>query len=83
MTASSDPEDAYAYYGEAIVYQNIALQNEDTDLLEAAGENYLRVLEIDPDHKGSKKELKRLQKMMEKMGIRQQPNDESRSYNFF
>jgi len=70
MAISFDPEDAYAYYGKGIVHHTVAYKNQDTRLLEEAETNYLKALEIDPGHIGSKKELERLHKSMEKMGIR-------------
>jgi len=30
----------------------------------------MKALEIDPDHRGSKKELRKLRRVMEKLGIR-------------
>lgn len=70
MAISFDPEDAYAYYGKGIVHHIVAYKNRDTSLLEEAETNYLKALEIDSSHQGSKKELERLRKTMEKMGIR-------------
>ena len=70
MAISFDSEDAYAYYGKGIVHHTVAYKNQDTRLLEEAETNYLKALEIDPGHIGSKKELERLHKSMEKMGIR-------------
>ena len=69
-TISFDPDDAYAYYGKGIVHHTVAYKKQDTTLLEKAETNYLKALEIDPDHMGSKKELERLHKTMEQMGIR-------------
>jgi tetratricopeptide (TPR) repeat protein len=65
-----DPDNAYAHYGMGIVYHTEALNNKDQDLLEEAESSYLKALEIDPEHKASKKELKKLQKTMEKLGLR-------------
>jgi hypothetical protein len=48
----------------------MAYQKKDTVLLERAEENYLRALEIDPDHEGSRRELEKLHKTMEQFGIR-------------
>lgn len=70
MAISFDPEDAYAYYGKGIVHHIVAYKNRDTSLLEEAETNYLKALEIDSSHQGSKKELEKLRKTMEKMGIR-------------
>ena len=70
MAISFDPEDAYAYYGKGIVNHAVAYENRDTDLLEEAESNYLEALEIDPGHQASKKELEKVRKTMEKMGIR-------------
>jgi len=65
-----DPENAYAYYGMGFCYHSMAYQEKDTDLLELAEENYLRALEIAPDHEGSRKELEKLHKAMEQFGMR-------------
>jgi len=70
MAISFDPDDVYAYYGEGIVYHVVAYENRDTSLLEEAEANYLKALEIDPSHDGSKMELEKLYKTMEKMGMR-------------
>jgi len=70
MAISYDPEDAYAYYGKGIVDHTVAYQNRDSSLLEEAEANYLKALEIDPGHQGSKKELEKLQKTMKEMGLR-------------
>ena len=70
MAISFDPEDVYAYYGKGIVHHTVAYKNRDTSLLEKAEANYLEALEIDPAHAGSKKELERLHKTMEAMGMR-------------
>jgi tetratricopeptide (TPR) repeat protein len=70
MAISFDPEDAYAYYGKGIVNHAVSYKNRDTGLLEEAETNYLKALEIDPSHSGSKKELERLRKTMEKIGLR-------------
>ena len=70
MAISFDPEDVYAYYGEGIVYQMVANENRDASLLEEAEANYLKALEIDPSHDASKKELEKLYKAMETMGMR-------------
>ena len=70
MAISFDPENAYAYYGKGIVHHTVAYKNQDTRLLEEAETNYLKALGIDPSHSGSKRELERLRKAMEKMGIR-------------
>ena len=67
---SFDHDDAYAYYGKGIVHHTVAYKKKDTSLLREAEEDYLKALEIDPDHTGCKKELKRLHKTMEKLGIR-------------
>ncbi len=65
-----DPENAYAYYGMGISYHSIAYTQRDPEKLGIAEENFLRALEIDPNHKASRKELKRLRLAMKKMGIR-------------
>ena len=65
-----DPEDAYAYYGKGIVHHTVAYRNRDTGLLEEAETDYLKALERDPSHSGSKKELEKLRRAKEKMGIR-------------
>ena len=70
MALSFDPEDVYAYYGKGTAHYAMAYENEDTALLEEAETDFLNALEIDPDHKESKKELEHLQKTMEKMGLR-------------
>jgi len=70
MAISFDPEDVYAYYGTGIVLHTVAFMNRDTKLLEEAETKYLKALEIDPSHPESKKEIERLRKTMEKLGIR-------------
>lgn len=70
MTISFDPENVYAYYGKGIVHHTVAFENRDTSLLEEAEADYLKALEIDPSDAGSKKELERLHKTMEAMGMR-------------
>lgn len=70
MAISFDPENTYAYYGKGIVHHTVAYKNQDTRLLEEAETNYLKALKIDPSHPGSKKELERLRRTMEKMSIR-------------
>jgi len=70
MAITIDPEDAYAYYGKGIVHHTVAFKDRDAILLEEAETDYLNALEIDPNHTGSKRELIRLRKTMEKMGIR-------------
>ena len=70
MAVNFDPDDAYAYYGTGVVYHTVAFNNRNKRLLEEAETHYLKALEIDPNHEGSKKELDRLRKTMEKMGIK-------------
>lgn len=70
MAISFDPENVYAYYGKGIIHHTVAYKKRDTSLLEEAEADYLKVLEIDPNHTGSKKELERLHKTMEELGIR-------------
>jgi tetratricopeptide (TPR) repeat protein len=70
MSLSFDPKNAYAYYGKGMIHYAVGYENEDADLLEEAERDFLNALEIDPDDAGSKKELKKLQSAMEKMGIR-------------
>ena len=50
MAISYDPEDVYAYYGKGIVNHTVAYKNRDTSLLEEAETNYLKALDIDPNH---------------------------------
>lgn len=70
MAIGSDPENTYAYYGMGIVLHTRAYIEKNTKLLKEAETKYLKALEINPNHKGSKKELERLHKTMKKMGIR-------------
>jgi tetratricopeptide (TPR) repeat protein len=65
-----DPENAYAYYGIGFCYHSMAYQEKDRELLERAEENYLRALEIDPDHEGSRRDLEKLHKAMEQFEMR-------------
>ncbi len=53
-----------------ISYHSIAHRQRDPENLGIAEENFLRALEIDPNQKASRKELKRLRLAMKKMGIR-------------
>ncbi len=71
MSINFNPEDAYPYYGKGIVHHTVAYENKDTELLKKAENNYLKALEIDPNHQGSLKELEKLRKTMEAMGIRE------------
>jgi tetratricopeptide (TPR) repeat protein len=65
-----DSENAYAYYGTGFCYHSMAYQEKDTDLLEQAEENYLKALQIDPDHQASRSGLEKLHKAMEQFGMR-------------
>jgi len=62
MTLDFDPENVYAYYAMGLVYHTISYNQKDSDLLEKAKENYSKALEIDPNHKESRKGLDNLQK---------------------
>lgn len=70
IALSFDPEDVYAYYGRGTTHYAMAYENEDSSLLEEAETDFLNALDIDPEHKESKKQLEHLQKTMEKMGLR-------------
>ena len=70
MAIAIDPDDAYAYYGKGIVHYTVAYQDRNTALLEEAEEDFLTALDVDPNHAESKKQLKRLQQTMKKMGLR-------------
>ncbi len=62
------PESVYAYFGMGIVYHTIAFKEKNLKLLEKAEKNYLKALKIDPNHQGSKEELKKVRKAIEKAG---------------
>jgi len=53
-----------------ISYHSIAYKEKDVKQLKRAEGSYMKALEIDPDHRGSKKELRKLRRVMEKLGIR-------------
>jgi len=63
-----DPENIYIYFSLGIVYHSMAFNKNDAKLLKKAEENYLKVLDIDPDHKASEKELKKVRKDLKKLG---------------
>ena len=65
-----NPEGAYAYFGKGAVHHTVAYRDRDTILLQKAEMDYLDALERDPDHADSKRELARLRKAMEELGIR-------------
>lgn len=69
MALSFDPDDAYAYYGKGTVHYALGYENGDISLLEEAETDLLNALEIDPNNSGIEKELGRLRKTMEKMGL--------------
>ena len=70
ISSQFDSENAYAYYGIGFCYHSMAYQEKDTELFEQAEENYLRALEIDPDHQASKSGLEKLHEAMEQFGMR-------------
>ena len=62
MSLNFDPENVYAYYAMGLVYHTISYNQKNSALLEKAKENYSKALEIDPNHKESRKGLDNLQK---------------------
>jgi tetratricopeptide (TPR) repeat protein len=70
MAINYTPEDPYAYYGIGMAYNNLAYEKKETELLKKAQSYYSKALSIDPNHKGSKEELERLKKAIEKLAKR-------------
>lgn len=56
-----DPKSAHTYYRIGVLHYTVAKKNRDKGLLKEAETNYLKALEIDPDHQESKKGLASLQ----------------------
>ena len=69
MAIKYDPQDAYGYYGRAVVNHGRFADEKDTELLTKAEEDYLKALEIDSKHKGSRQGLKKLRMYKQEMGI--------------
>ena len=65
-----DPSRSYAFYAAGIVYHTIAIKRRDSGALKKAEKNYLKALEIDPDHKESREGLKDLREDAKKLGIK-------------
>ncbi|MFC1868469.1 hypothetical protein ACFL0H_10085 [Thermodesulfobacteriota bacterium] len=57
-----DSNKAYTFYAMGVVYNSMAAEANDMELLKKAEENYQRALKIDPNHKESMEALKKLQK---------------------
>ncbi|MBW2609400.1 MAG: hypothetical protein JRC68_03535 [Deltaproteobacteria bacterium] len=70
MARDFDPGKAYTYYAIGTVYHSIGFEKNDPEYLEKAEENYVEALEIDPDNKETKEELKKLREGMEKLGVK-------------
>ena len=70
MTIRYDPENTYAYYGKGAAHHTSALKSGDSEQLEEAEINYLKALDIDPNHKGAKEELDKLYEIMEDLDLR-------------
>jgi len=57
-----DANNAYTYYAIGVAYNFQAAEQNDSELLKKAEENYLKALEIDPNHEASVEALANLQK---------------------
>jgi len=66
MSLSYDPDTAYTYYAMGSIYNLLASQQNDPELLKKAEERYLKALEIDPEHELSIEALESLQREMGK-----------------
>jgi len=62
MSLDYDTNNAYTYYAIGVAYNFQASENNDKELLKKAEENYLKALEIDPNHEASIEALQKLQK---------------------
>jgi tetratricopeptide (TPR) repeat protein len=60
------PNNAYTHYAIGTIYNMQAAEKNDMDLLKRAEENYLKALEIDPEHEASAEALSNLKKGMKK-----------------
>jgi len=70
MALDYDPESAYTYFAMGTVYHFMGSSNKDLESMKKAEANYLKALEIDPKHKESRAELKKVRKDMGKTGSR-------------
>jgi len=67
MAVHFDPKNVYAYYSMGIVYHSIAFKENDPKSLIEAEKKYLKALKIDPGHKESKNELKKVRDDLKRM----------------
>ena len=59
MALEYDPERAYSYYALGVIYHTLGIQNKNTDQIELAEDNYVRALDLDPEHEKAKEQLNR------------------------
>ena len=62
MSMKYSSKTAYTFYAMGVVYNSMAAETDDRELLKKAEENYKRAIKIDPDHKESLEALKKLRK---------------------
>lgn len=65
-----DPDRAYSYYAMGIIYHTLGIQDKDPKQIKLAEDNYLRALDIDPEHENAKEQLKTLREDKLKMGMK-------------
>ncbi len=65
LALESDQNNVYVYFALGMVYEKMGEETRDIDTLREAEINFLRAIEIDPNHQDSKKALEAVRKNME------------------
>jgi TPR repeat protein len=69
MAINYNPSSAYSYYLKGNMDYKTGHSTKNRSLLQKAQMNFLKALEINPNHQGAKDDLKQLQKLMKYLGM--------------